>query len=310
MPEHLPGSRAPGAYRGRFAPSPTGPLHFGSLIAAVASYVDARVQGGEWLVRIEDIDRPREVPGAADEILRTVHAFGLAWDGPVIYQSRRTPAYQSAMEELSRLGLTYVCGCSRAEVARLGRPGIEGPVYPGTCRDALPAGRRARSVRFRCAAGVVRFSDRIQSAQQQSVADAIGDFVLRRADGIHAYQLAVIVDDAEQGVTDVVRGADLLLSTPRQILLQRALGVATPRYAHVPLVLDGEGRKLSKSLDAAPVDPADPLPALARAWALLGQPAGRTPSVAAFWRHAISSWCIERVPARTAIAVNGRDAGR
>ncbi len=309
MLEHLPGSRAPGNYRGRFAPSPTGPLHFGSLIAAVASYADARAHGGEWLVRIEDIDRTREVPGAADDILHTLRAFGFAWDGPVIYQSRRIPAYMTALDELSRLGLAYACGCSRAEVARLGHAGIEGPVYPGTCRDGLPAGRRPRSVRFRCDAGVVRFPDRVQEAQQQSVADAVGDFVLRRADSIHAYQLAVVVDDADQGITDVVRGADLLLSTPRQILLQRALGIATPRYAHVPLVLDGEGRKLSKSLDAAPVDPDNPLTALNRAWALLGQPPARTPGLDAFWAHAISSWRIEHVPATTAVALNDRDPG-
>jgi len=285
-------------YRGRFAPSPTGALHFGSLIAALASYADARAHGGEWLVRMEDLDRTREIPGAADAILRTLNACGFRWDGPLVYQSRRTQAYAAALERLSERGLTYPCACSRTEIARLARDGSEGPIYPGTCRGGLPPGRLARSIRLRTYPGDIRFQDRIQGAQRQDVAAAVGDFVLRRADGIHAYQLAVVVDDAWQGIDQVVRGADLLASTPRQLLLQQSLGLRHPTYAHVPLAVDRAGRKLSKSLAAAPVDPADPLPALLCAWAWLGQrppPAGC--ALSGFWRHAIRTWCCARVPA-------------
>jgi glutamyl-Q tRNA(Asp) synthetase len=287
-------------YRGRFAPSPTGPLHLGSLLAAVASYADARANRGNWLLRIEDLDRPREVPGAADLILRTLSAFGLEWDEGVVHQSRRADAYRDALDALAAQGLTYPCGCSRAEVARAGHSGIEGPLYPGTCRLGLPPGRHARTVRLRTPSGPVAFDDRIQGRQSQVVKEAIGDFVLRRADGIHAYQLAVVVDDAWQGITQVVRGADLLLSTPRQILLQRALGFGQPGYAHVPVILDAQGRKLSKSLAAAPVDPRRPLPALRLAWALLGQtPAPSDLQLDAFWAWAIAQWRITSVPAKT-----------
>ena len=298
-PTAAPGSAA---YRGRFAPSPTGPLHLGSLLAAVASYADARANRGIWLVRIEDIDRPREVPGAADLILRTLSAFGFEWDEDVVYQSRRTDAYRDALHSLAAQGMTYPCGCTRAEVARAGHAGPEGPVYPGTCRRGLPLGRRARTERFRTPPGAFAFEDRIQGPQEQIVDAAVGDFVLRRADGFHAYQLAVVVDDARQGITQVVRGADLLLSTPRQILLQRALGFDQPGYAHVPLILDREGRKLSKSLAAAPVDPRAPRPALRAAWALLGQdppPADLHPD--AFWDWAIPQWRLSRIPAETSV---------
>ncbi|WP_296804644.1 tRNA glutamyl-Q(34) synthetase GluQRS [Thiocapsa sp.] len=288
------------AYRGRFAPSPTGPLHLGSLLAAVASYADARANRGIWLVRMEDLDRTREIPGAADLILRTLSAFGFEWDEGVIHQSRRTDAYRDALDTLKALELTYPCGCSRAEVARAGRSGPEGPLYPGTCRAGLAPGRRPRTERFRTPPGRLAFEDRIQGKQEQMVDEAVGDFVLRRADGIHAYQLAVVVDDARQGITQVVRGADLLLSTPRQILLQRALGLAQPGYAHVPLVLDTQGRKLSKSLAAAPVDARDPLPALRAAWTLLGQtPPPADLHIDAFWTWAIPAWRIARIPSRT-----------
>jgi len=283
-------------YRGRFAPSPTGPLHFGSLLAAVASFADARAHDGVWLLRIEDLDRPRAVPGAAEAIQRTLRAFGFEWDEPVVFQSARLDAYDAALARLEALGLVYGCGCSRAEIAVRARAGLEGPIYPGTCRDGLPPGRKARSLRLRTAADPIDFEDRIQGRHGHSVAESIGDFVLRRADGLHAYQLAVVVDDAWQGVTHVVRGADLLLSTPRQIGLQRALGLPTPIHAHVPLVLDDQGRKLSKSLAAAPVDGADPLPALRLAWHLLGQESQAATSPHDFWRHAIAGWRIERVP--------------
>lgn len=299
-------ARAPApVYRGRFAPSPTGPLHFGSLITALASFADARAQGGEWLVRIEDLDRPREVPGAAARILDSLRALGMDWDREVLRQSERAALYEGELERLVAAGLTYPCACSRAEIARAGRPGPEGPIYPGTCRGGLPAGRPARTLRLRADAPPIEFDDRIQGHVAERVAETVGDYVLRRADGIHAYQLAVVVDDARQGINQVVRGADLLASTPRQILLQRHLGLASPTYAHVPLALGPDGRKLSKSLASTPVDAADPLPALLRAWAFLGQlPPPKRPTLAAFWSHAIRHWAIERTPARRSIPVS------
>ncbi|MCG6940108.1 MAG: tRNA glutamyl-Q(34) synthetase GluQRS [Thiohalocapsa sp.] len=283
---------------GRFAPSPTGPLHFGSLVAAVGSFADARAGGGAWLVRMEDLDRTRELPGAADAILRTLEAFGLHWDGAVLYQRTRTDAYAAALARLGALGFTYSCGCSRREIALGGRTGPEGPIYPGTCRGGLPPGRPPRSIRLRVGDARIGFADQVQGPQFQDLAAAVGDFVLRRADGIHAYQLAVVVDDAEQGVTDVVRGADLLLSTPRQILLQRRLGLPQPTYAHLPLAVDAAGRKLSKSHAALPVDARDPLPALLRAWRFLGQPKPpeRPGDVAGFWMWALANWNRARVP--------------
>jgi len=292
-------------YRGRFAPSPTGALHFGSLIAAVASFSAPRAQGAKCLVRIEDLDRPREVPGAARGILRTLVAFGLRWDSEPLYQRRRVPVYDRALQRIMDQGLAYPCACSRSEIARAGRRGYEGAIYPGTCREGLPPGRLPRAIRLRTDPGEVGFTDRIQGAQSQDVAAAVGDFVLRRAEGVPAYQLAVVVDDARQGITQVVRGADLLGSTPRQILLQRVLGLPTPAYAHVPLALGPDGRKLSKSTASAPVDPADPLPALRRAWAWLGQPpVPAAASVADFWDHAIRQWRIERVPPIQAACVD------
>jgi len=277
------------------------------LLAAVASYADARAQDGVWLLRIEDLDRLREVHGAAEAIQRTLRAFGFEWDEPVVFQSARRDAYDAALARLDALGLIYGCGCSRAEIAGRARVGLEGPIYPGTCRDGLAPGRRARSLRLRTATEPIYFKDRIQGRQGHSVAESIGDFVLRRADGFHAYQLAVVVDDAWQGITHVVRGADLLLSTPRQIGLQRALGLPTPSHAHVPLVLDDQGRKLSKSLAAAPVEDDNPLPALRLAWRLLGQePLDDAASPRAFWRRAAATWRIERVPPRLSLAFNVR----
>jgi len=232
---------------GRFAPSPTGPLHFGSLVAAVGSYCLARRAGGRWLLRMDDLDRPRVVPGAADDILRTLEAFGFTWDGPVIWQSRRTEAYGAAMERLLRQGQLYDCACSRREIlASAPHPGEEGPVYPGTCRQGLPAGRAPRAVRIRVPDRTVAFTDGVFGRQAQNLAEVVGDFVLRRADGMYAYQLAVVVDDAASGVNQVVRGADLLGSTPRQIFLLESLGLPVPTYLHLPLVLNADGSKLSK----------------------------------------------------------------
>jgi glutamyl-Q tRNA(Asp) synthetase len=253
-------------YRGRFAPSPTGDLHAGSLMAALGSWLFARRAGGRWLVRIEDVDRPREVPGASTRQLAALRAFGLAPDEPVQRQSEREPLYRAALEDLAHRGLAFPCWCSRSDLAAAG--GIH-----RHCVRAPDAGR-APAIRFRVADGTrVRFVDDIRGAQAQDVDVEVGDFVLFRADGLWAYQLAVVVDDAAQGITHVVRGADLLDSTARQILLQQALGLPTPGYAHLPLIVDDEGRKLSKSDASHPVDPARPLPALRHAWAALGQPA-------------------------------------
>ena len=256
--------------RGRFAPSPTGPLHMGSLVAAVASWLDARAGGGEWLVRIEDVDTPRCVPGAEARILATLRSLGLAWDGPVARQSERRDRYETALQRLRAAGHTYVCACSRKEIADSGLRGLEGAVYPRTCRERGLPWDGAGAERFRVPPGEVAFEDRRLGLQSQDVARDIGDFVLRRRDGLHAYQLAVVVDDADQGITDVVRGADLLWSTPRQVLLQHALGLPTPRYLHVPVVTDAEGRKLSKQTLAAPVTDADAA-SLRAALAFLGQ---------------------------------------
>jgi len=254
---------APSGYRGRFAPSPTGDLHFGSLLAAFGSWLLARHAGGRWLVRVEDLDPPREVAGAARRQLDALHAFGLEADDEIAWQSRRSALYESALEQLLREGHAFHCHCSRADLATVS----------GIHRACIA--RRERpdpAVRLRVQDGsVVAFDDAIRGRVEQDVSRDVGDFVLRRADGFWAYQLAVVVDDADQGITDVVRGADLLDSTPRQILLQRALGLPTPRYAHLPLVLGPDGRKLSKSDAAQPVDPAAPLPTLRAAWARLGQ---------------------------------------
>lgn len=232
---------------GRFAPSPTGPLHIGSLVAAVGSYCLARQDDGLWLVRMEDLDTPRVVPGADGEILRTLEGLGFEWDGEVVYQSRRTQAYEEAAHQLRRKGLLFDCGCSRREIlASAPHPGEEGPVYPGTCREGLPAGRLPRSLRIRVPDARVCFSDGVFGDREQHLKTAVGDFVVRRADGLFAYQLAVVIDDIAAGVNQVVRGADLLSSTPRQIFLYACLGFRAPRYVHLPLVVAEDGEKVSK----------------------------------------------------------------
>jgi len=250
-------------YRGRFAPSPTGPLHYGSLFAAFGSWLLARAADGQWLVRVEDVDPPREVAGAAEAQLDALQAFGLVSDLPIVRQSDRGALYASALERLLDGGAAFACSCSRAELAA--SSGLHHAcLHPP--QGAHPA------VRLRVPRGShAAFQDGLQGQIEQDVHAEVGDFVLRRADGYWAYQLAVVVDDDAQGITDVVRGADLLDSTPRQILLQRALGFATPRYLHLPLIRDAAGRKLSKSEAATPLDPADPLPALRAAWRDLGQ---------------------------------------
>ena len=254
---------SPSFYRGRFAPSPSGPLHPGSMLAAFGSWLLARHAGGQWLLRIEDVDGPREVPGAAASQLATLAAFGLHPDEPVQYQSQRGGLYQTAIQRLLAEGKAFACHCSRSDLA--GQRGIH--------RQCVAERRRATpAIRLRVADGSdIAFDDGLQGHFRQQVDHEVGDFVLLRADGCWAYQLAVVVDDAEQGISDVVRGADLLDSTPRQILLQRALGLPQPRYLHLPLLLDAHGNKLSKSLAAQPVDGANPLPTLRWLWAALGQ---------------------------------------
>ncbi|BAU47974.1 glutamyl-Q tRNA(Asp) ligase [Sulfurifustis variabilis] len=289
-------------YRGRFAPSPTGPLHFGSLVAAVGSFLEARARRGEWLVRIEDLDPPREPAGAAGDILRTLDAFGLHWDGEVVYQSRRQGAYEAALAELRRLGVLYACGCTRREIADSAVAGVDGPVYPGTCRNGVPAGREGRTLRVRTDDAAIAFEDRMQGRVESRLERDVGDFVLRRADGFYAYQLAVVVDDAAQGVNDVVRGADLLGSTARQIHLQRLLGLPTPAYAHLPIAVDAEGAKLSKQTGAEPVRIEHASELWWDALWFLGQepPADlRTAPVAVIRDWAIAHWHAAAVP-RTA----------
>ena len=288
--------------RGRFAPSPTGSLHFGSLIAAIASYCDARAAGGLWLVRIEDVDLPRARPGAERAIMNALERYGFEWDGPVVRQSERGALYESALAELRDQGDVYPCACTRRDLASapLGAGGEH--VYPGTCRDGITADRAHRSAhawRFKVDAAMIDWRDRLQGPQTQDLAREVGDFVVKRADGLYAYQLAVVVDDALQGITDVVRGSDLIASTARQILLQRHLGFATPTYLHVPIAIDAAGLKLSKQTLAAPV-PEAPLPALLAAWRFLDQPlpsgSEMPASAAEFWQVAHSAWSAARLP--------------
>jgi len=247
-------------YRGRFAPSPTGPLHFGSLVAAAGSFLEARTRGGEWHLRMEDVDAPRCSAVAATEILRALEACGFAWDGEVVWQSRRAEVYAAALEPLKAAGRVFPCACTRRELADSAIAPDGAAIYPGTCRQGLPAGRTARAWRLRVDDARVSFDDAIQGRIVSDLASDAGDFILLRADGLFAYQLAVVVDDAEAGITHVVRGADLLASTSRQIFLQQCLGVPSPVYAHLPVAVNAEGEKLSKQTRAAPVDISRPGP--------------------------------------------------
>jgi len=284
-------------YRGRFAPSPTGPLHFCSLVAATGSYADALAHGGEWLMRMEDVDETRRVEGAADAILHTLEIHGFQWNGDVVHQSQRKERYREVIDHLLQEGYAYHCSCTRREVRANGRPGIEGVIYAGTCRGGLPPGREARAIRLQVPDREICFKDRVHGTQCQQLARDVGDFIIRRADGFTAYQLAVVVDDADQGINQVVRGADLLHSTPRQIHLQKLLNLTCPAYAHLPLVLDQAGRKLSKSEQAHPVSDRDPLSGLFAAWRFLGQeePEEIPSSVEAFWQWATTHWDITRI---------------
>ncbi len=258
-------------YRGRFAPSPTGPLHFGSLVAAVGSYLEAKHHQGSWLIRMEDLDTPRCVLGASDSILRTLDTLGLHSDEAIIYQSQRTRAYEEALHQLQSSDTVYLCSCTRKEIADSALNGLEGPVYPGTCRRGTVAGREGKAWRVHTDDKAIEFDDALQSTITQHLESQIGDFVVKRADGLFAYQLAVVVDDAYQGITHIVRGADLLASTPRQIYLQRLLGIVTPHYMHLPIAVNVAGEKLSKQTLAAPVDLSQPATTLRRVLQFLQQ---------------------------------------
>jgi glutamyl-Q tRNA(Asp) synthetase len=299
--------------RGRFAPSPTGPLHFGSLVAAVGSYLSARARVGEWLVRVEDLDPPREARGAAADILRTLDAYGFEWDGEVWYQSRRRDAYESALDTLRQQDAVYACGCTRREIADSSILGVDGPVYPGTCRTGMAGGRAPRALRVRTEDARIEFTDALQGEQRSVLDLEIGDFVVRRADGLYAYQLAVVVDDAEQGVTEVVRGADLLGSTARQIHLQRLLGLPTPRYLHLPAALSAAGEKLSKQTFATALPRANPVPVLWQVLDFLGQkpaPEWRTATRADFWTAARAAWSEAAIPRQAGIMLANARGGR
>jgi glutamyl-Q tRNA(Asp) synthetase len=286
-----------GPYVGRFAPSPTGALHFGSLIAALASWLDARRAGGRWLVRMEDLDQPRVIQGAADAILRQLETFGLEWDGAVVYQSARLDLYRNAIESLQ--AHCYACACTRRELEDSALAIDGSRIYPGTCRAGLAPGKAARALRVRTHDEPVRFTDRVQGEISQRLERDIGDFVVRRADGLFAYQLAVVVDDAAQGVTDVVRGADLLDSTTRQIHLQRLLGYATPRYLHLPVATNVAGEKLSKQTRAADARAAD-IPGALR-FLGLHLPSGLAPGEWLGW--ASKHWDPGRIPRARSVPI-------
>jgi glutamyl-Q tRNA(Asp) synthetase len=287
---------------GRFAPSPTGDLHFGSLLAAVASYLQARSCDGQWLVRIEDIDPPREVAGSPRRILQDLQRFGLRSDLPVLFQSTRYTAYRAALKDLLDRGLAFHCGCSRADLPRSG-------VYPGTCRDGLPRGKRARTIRLRVPPQVISFTDQVQGEFEEKLEQTVGDFVLWRADDLPAYQLAVVVDDAYQQVTQVVRGADLLDSTARQIYLQRCLALPVPTYAHYPVVSGTDGRKLSKRLGSDPIATTEPARALETALRFLGQPCPSGLDLDNLWHWAKDNWRLSAVPRQACAAVTAKPSG-
>ena len=292
-------------YIGRFAPSPTGPLHFGSLVAALGSWLDARAAGGRWLVRMEDLDRPRCVPGAADTILRQLENYGLYWDGEVLAQSNRDAAYESALQQLRECGAVYRCVCTRSQLADTPRNAQGETIYPGTCRNGTADAHTPHAWRVRAPQDVIRFTDRVWGEITQSVAADVGDFVAKRADGLFAYQLAVVVDDAHQHITQIVRGADLLWNTPRQIALQKLLGLPTPSYAHLPLVTNALGQKLSKQTLAPALPDHAPSRVLSDALSVLGQspPAALLDApIADLLAWAVAHWRIETVPTQSAIA--------
>jgi glutamyl-Q tRNA(Asp) synthetase len=286
---------------GRFAPTPSGDLHLGSLYTAVASFLDARAHGGRWLLRMEDLDRPRELEGSADGIVRTLQHFGFEWDGAVTRQYDRAEHYEDALRALQAQQHTFACTCSRAQLE-------DGLRYPGTCRERELEQDTPAAVRVRVEPGMVQFTDRIQGTYRQNVAEAVGDFILKRRDQIYAYVLAVTVDDAAQGVTHIVRGADLLDNTPRQIHLQRLLGLPEPSYAHVPVLTETDGGKLAKSRRSVRLSADSPLPQLCSVFSMLGlKPPTSLASatIADAWHWAIEQWTPAKVPKRLDLPVNG-----
>lgn len=276
-------------YTGRFAPSPTGQLHFGSLLAAVASFLQARHADGRWLIRMEDIDPPREVPGSAATIIQDLDRLGLRSDRPVLYQGQRTEAYQTAVDTLLRDGKAFACACSRKDLPSSGR-------YPGTCRKGLAKGKAPRTVRLSVDSKPIEFTDLVQGNISENLEAKVGDFVIWRADDLPAYQLAVVIDDEYQGITEVVRGADLLDSTARQIHLQRCLGLSTPFYAHIPLAMHSDGRKLGKRYGSDPVVSVSAAQAVTLALKFLGQSPPPGMDLEDLWRWAIAHWCLAAVP--------------
>lgn len=285
-------------YRGRFAPSPTGLLHAGSLSTAIGSYLEAWVHGGEWWLRIEDLDPPREMPGAADAILRTLDAFGFEWQGELAWQHDRYELYRAALTQLIGQGHAYGCACTRREIAAAGLRGPDGMVYPGTCRHGIGAGREARAWRLRVPDAELAFDDRLQGRYAQQLQHDIGDVVLLRADGYWAYQLAVVVDDIAQGMTDIVRGADLLVSTPRQLWLRQCLGGVPVTHCHLPVLTNAAGEKLSKQTLAPAIDAANVARQLRQALAWLGHPVPVDVQTRdEIWQWARQNWQLARVPA-------------
>ena len=285
-------------FRGRFAPSPTGELHFGSLIAAVGSYLDAKSNGGEWLVRIEDLDKPREVPAASYKILKSLEVLGMEWDHEVIYQNQRKDIYENALTVLNKRGLIYPCTCTRKEISNSSIAGISGQIYAGTCRNNLQKDDYLGAIRIKTNNNIIEFEDTLHGLINQSLQNEIGDFILRRSDKIYAYQLAVVVDDSAQGITNVVRGADLLDSTPRQIYLQKLLGYPTPIYTHLPVAVNNDGEKLSKQTKAAHLDISNPVKQLIEAVNFLGQEPPielLRENLMSFWKWAFINWDPEKI---------------
>ncbi|MDH5471480.1 MAG: tRNA glutamyl-Q(34) synthetase GluQRS [Gammaproteobacteria bacterium] len=287
-------------YRGRFAPSPTGQLHFGSLVTAVASYLEARSQKGDWLVRIEDIDELRNIPGSADDILRTLERYGFEWDDDILYQTRRKQIYEDVLQALIDKKLIYRCICSRKDLRENNEMGQQGLAYPGTCEDKNHPEDIAHALRIRTSNQIIEFSDAIMGVYTQNLKQEIGDFIIRRRDGLFAYQLAVVIDDAFQNITHVVRGVDLLDSTPRQIFLQQHLSYTQPAYAHLPVAVDAQGDKISKHNGSGGIDQYKPVPALFAALRFLGQqpdPALTKASLNTIWQWALEHWNMNKIPA-------------
>lgn len=298
---HMPNNSK---YVGRFAPSPTGPLHFGSMVAALGSFLQARNLDGTWLLRIEDIDPPREVPGASYQILRLLESYKLFWDNEVLYQSTRTDAYLDALSDLSSRNLLYDCGCTRKEICDAGITSRYGSVYAGICREGLKKGKQPRTLRVKTHNTPIEFADKILGPYSQTLEIDFGDFIVRRADNLFAYQLAVVVDDGEQGVTEIVRGSDLLDNTPRQIHLQRLLNIDTPSYAHLPIALNSQGQKLSKQTGARSVEDSRPQEVIISVMSFLGlEPPKELEecSIDDILMWGIRNWDLNKVPVRNIV---------